>query len=243
MNDSTFSEGADVSRRGSFARLVITICLVAICGFADATCRAQSTPDIFSRLDKAAQSFKGATAAIQVTTHTGIINEDEIQVGTVVVRRYSRDEIQFQINFKGKGAQGMALREQTFQIYYPEANLVREYPVGKYRDLAQKLILLGFGMPGRELAANYEVNNLGAEQVQSQESIHLQLTPRAPDVLKQLSRVDLWISLKANCPIQQKFFMPSGDYRLATYSDIKINPHLSDTALDFPKEAKREFMK
>jgi hypothetical protein len=37
--------------------------------------------------------------------------------------------------------------------------------------------------------------------------------------------------------------MPSGDYRLATYSDIKINPHLSDTALDFPKEAKREFMK
>ena len=44
-------------------------------------------------------------------------------------------------------------------------------------------------MPGRELAANYDVNNLGNERLESQDSVHLQLTPRAVDVLKQLSRV------------------------------------------------------
>lgn len=224
-NESTFAAGADVARRSSSVRLATTIWIVALSSFAATTCRAQSTAEIFSRLDRAAQSFLGATASIQVTTHTKIIDEDEIQVGTVAVKRYSPDEIEFLINFTGRDAQGMALRGQTFQIYYPKANIVREYAVGKYRDLAQKLILLGFGMPGRELAENYEVQNLGGERVQSQDSVHLQLTPKASDVLKQLSRVDLWISLKTNCPIQQKFYMPSGDYRLATYSDIKINPH------------------
>ena len=173
-----------MARRSRFARVGPTICVFALCGFAATTCRAQSTAEIFSRLDQAARSFVGATAAIRVTTHTGIIDEDEIQVGTVAVKRYSSNEMQFLINFTGQDAQGIALRGRTLQIYYPKLNTVREYDTGKYKDLVQKLILLGFGMPGRELAANYEVSNLGAERIQSQDSIHLQLTPKAPDVLK-----------------------------------------------------------
>jgi outer membrane lipoprotein-sorting protein len=228
--------------RKSFNWRSLVVCALVVCSTAATICRAQSTAEVLSRLDRAAQSFQGAKASIQVTTHTKIIDEDEVQVGTVTAKRYSPGEIEFLINFTGRDTQGLALRGQIFQIYYPKANLVREYPVGKYRDLAQKLILLGFGMPGHELADNYEVVNLGGERVQSQDSVHLQLTPKASDVLKQLNRVDLWISLKTNCPIQQKFYMPSGDYRLATYSDIKINPHLSATALDFPKSAKRDRM-
>ena len=231
-----------MARRSRFARVGPTICVFALCGFAATTCRAQSTAEIFSRLDQAARSFVGATAAIRVTTHTGIIDEDEIQVGTVAVKRYSSNEMQFLINFTGQDAQGIALRGRTLQIYYPKLNTVREYDTGKYKDLVQKLILLGFGMPGRELAANYEVSNLGAERIQSQDSIHLQLTPKAPDVLKQLSRVDLWISLETNCPVQQKFYMSGGDYRLATYTEVKINPPLPASALDLPKAAKRERM-
>jgi hypothetical protein len=46
-------------------------------------------------------------------------------------------------------------------------------------------------VPGRELAANYEVSNLGSERIESQDSVHLELTPKAADVLKQLTRVDL----------------------------------------------------
>lgn len=232
----------NVARRNLFTGIGPTICVVALCGFAATTCRAQSTTEIFSRLDQAARSFIGATAAIRVTTHTQIINEDETQVGTVAVKRYSHNGIQFLISFTEPDAQAIALRGQTLQIYYPKLNTVREYDIGKYKDLAQKLILLGFGMPGRELAENYEVSNLGDERVQSQDSVHLQLTPRAQDVLRQLSRVDLWISLKTNCPVQQKFYLPSGDYRFATFSDVKVNPRLPASALDLPKGAKRERM-
>lgn len=231
-----------MARRSFFSGVGPQICVVALCGFTATTSRAQSTAEIFSRLDQAARSFIGATAAIRVTTHTRIIDEDETQVGTIAVRRYSHNGIQFLISFTGPDAQAIALRGQTLQVYYPKANTVREYDIGKYKDLAQKLILLGFGMPGRELAESYEVSNLGDERVQSQDSVHLQLTPRAQDVLRQLSRVDLWISLKTNCPIQQKFYLPGGDYRLASFSDVKVNPPLPASALDLPKGAKRERM-
>jgi len=223
--------------------LSLTVCVVAFCGTALNIGWAQSTTEILTRLDQAATSFAGATASIRVITHTGIINEDETQIGNVVVKRSSPHEMRFLINFAGPDAQAIALRDRTLQIYYPKLNTVREYDIGKYKDLAQKLILLGFGMPGRELGDSYDISNLGSERVESQDSVHLQLTPKASEVLKQLSRVDLWISLRTNCPVQQKFYMPGGDYRLVTYSDLKVNPpQLPTSALELPKGAKREQM-
>jgi outer membrane lipoprotein-sorting protein len=203
-------------------------------------CRGQSNADILSRLDRAAHSFSAATANIRVTTHTAIIDEDDTQIGTVAVKRYSPTEMHFLITFSGPDAQALAFRGQTLQIYYPKLNTVREYDIGKYKDLAQKLILLGFGMTGRELNANYHITNFGNEQVQDQDSVRLQLTPKASEVLKQLSKVDLWLSLKNHCPVQQKFYLPGGDYRLVTYSDVEIKPHLPESALDLPKAAKHE---
>ncbi|MGA7928510.1 MAG: hypothetical protein WCA20_21265 [Candidatus Sulfotelmatobacter sp.] len=226
--------------RSFLIRLSFSVCVLGLYGSAPQAAWAQSTVEILSRLDQAARSFTGATANIRVVTHTAIINEEETQIGTVVVKRYSKNELRFLMNFTGKDAQAIALRGRTLQIYYPKLNTVREYDIGKYKDLAQKLILLGFGMPGHELAANYDIRNLGGDRVESQDSVHLQLTPRAAEVLKQLSRVDLWISLRTNCPVQQKFYMPGGDYRLVTYSDINAVPHLPDSALDLPKAAKRE---
>ena len=223
------------------AKLTLIICIVVVSGAASGW--AQSTAEIFSRLDRAAPSFMGATATIRVTTHTAVINEDETQTGTVAVKRVGANELHFLINFTGENAQSVALKGKTLEIYYPKLNTIREYNIGKYKDIAQKLSLLGFGTPGRELAANYEVSNLGDERVESQDSVHLQLTPKAADVLKQLTRVDLWISVKNNSPVQQKFQMPGGDYRLVTYSNVAVNPgHLPASALDLPRNAKRERM-
>jgi outer membrane lipoprotein-sorting protein len=200
----------------------------------------QSNAEILSRLDQAAHSFTAVTANIRVTTHTAIIDEDDTQIGTVAVKRYSPTEMHFLITFTGPDAQALAFRGQTLQIYYPKLNTVREYDIGKYKDLAQKLILLGFGMTGRELNANYDITNFGNEPVQDQDSVRLQLTPKASEILKKLSKVDLWLSLKNHCPVQQKFYLPGGDYRLVTYSNVEIKPQLPESALDLPTAAKHE---
>jgi hypothetical protein len=58
------------------------------------------------------------------TTHTGIIDEDEAQVGTVAVKRYSCNEMQFLINFTGQDAQAIALRGRTLEIYWESSKLL-----------------------------------------------------------------------------------------------------------------------
>lgn len=241
MNEGIPAKAAFALERFSL-RAPLRLGAIAFIIASTVSAQAQSTTDIFSRLDQAAHSFTSATASIRVTTHTAIINEDDTQVGTVTVKRNSPKDMHFLITFTGQDAQSLAFRGDTLQIYYPRLNTIREYDITKYKDLAQKLILVGFGMAGRELAANYDIINLGDERIQSQDSVHLQLKPKAPEVLKQLSRVDLWVSLATDCPVQQRFYLPGGDYRLVTYSDVKVNPRLPASALDLPKGAKHERM-
>jgi outer membrane lipoprotein-sorting protein len=228
--------------RSSFARLSLTVFVVAFCGAATTTAWAQSTAEIFSRLDHAAQSFTGATARIQVITHTEIINENEKQIGTIAVKRHTPDEMHFLINFTGPAAQGIALRGQTLQIYYPKLNTVREYDIGKYKDLAQKLILLGFGMPGRELAANYDVSSLGGERVQSEDSVHFATDTKGVgsfEAVKQGRFVDF---AKDQLPSPTEVLYAEWRLSARQVLGVKVNGPVPACALDLPKAAKRERM-
>ena len=54
-----------------------------------------------------------------------------------------------------------------------------------------------------------------------------------------MSRIDLWVSPDNGCPVQQKFSLPDGEYRLNTFTDLQLNPKLSPADMDLPKDAKR----
>ncbi len=207
---------------------------------------AQSVAPVLARLDQTARSFTGVTAKLTSVTHTAVIEKDESDIGMIVVRRSSSGKLQVLLTFQGQSkndlGRSIALRDGKAEIYYPKLNVIHVYDLDKYRDAAEKFLLLGLGTSGRELAANYGIRNLGAEKVDSQATTHLELIPKLPDVSEHLTKVDLWISEKLGVPIQQKFYMRNGDYRLATYTDMNINPDLASSALDLPKGAKRERM-
>jgi len=202
----------------------------------------QSREELLLRLDNAARSFQGARANIQVITHTEVVNEDETQTGTIAIKKHSSNDLWFLMKFTGQDGRQIALRGRTLQVYYPKMNTTEEYDIGKYQDLAQELTLLGFGMSGRDLVQHYEIVSLVTDFVESQKSTHLQLKPRAEEVLKKVSRIDLWISLETNCPVQQKFFLSGGDSRLVKFPNVRLNPRLPDSALDLPKSATKQRM-
>jgi outer membrane lipoprotein-sorting protein len=200
---------------------------------------AQSVASVLSRLDQTAHSFTAATANIRAISHTAVIEEDDTEVGNIIMKRVSSERIHLLITFTGTSGRSIVLRDHTLEIYYPKLNLIQEYDIQKYGDVAQKLLLLGFGTSGHELASNYEIKNLGGENVGSEDTTRLELTPKAPELLKQLKKVELWISEKTGLALQQKFYMPDGDHRVVTYTNLKVNPVLSSSALDLPKGAKR----
>jgi outer membrane lipoprotein-sorting protein len=83
---------------------------------------------------------------------------------------------------------------------------------------------------------------LGPETLDGKPAERLELIPKSKAVLEHLKKFELWIS-DSGYPIQQKFYLPGSDYMLMTYSYMKINPDLPDTALKLhvPKNVKREY--
>ena len=195
--------------------------------------------EILARLDRSAPAFKAAQAAVRTVMHTAVINEDETQTGSMTIKKDAPRKLRFLIAFTGENAFTAVLGAQTVEIYRPKIGEIEEWDIRKYRDMAQRLFLLGFGTAGSELAENYEIHDVRQETIESQLTTHLELTPKSPDVLKQLKKVELWISEKNLCPVQQKFYLPAGDYRVVTFSNLQLNPNLPGSAFDLPKSAKR----
>jgi outer membrane lipoprotein-sorting protein len=60
-------------------------------------------------------------------------------------------------------------------------------------------------------------------------------------MLKLVTTVDLWIPEGKSYPIQEKPVFPSKDYRVLVYSNVKINPPLTnaDFELKVPADVKK----
>ncbi len=201
---------------------------------------------VLARMDASAAAFRSMSANIKRVSHTAAINEDSVDSGTIKLKRSRKGtpgDTRMIVDLTAPDRKTAALEGETFQIYLPKIKTVQIFDLGKKRNLLDQFLLLGFGTPGRDLSRAYATTFAGAENVEGHQAAHLQLIPKSPEVLKQLRKVDLWISDESGYPSQQRFNQPSGDYTLVTFSDLKVNPNLPDSALklQLPKGVKREY--
>ena len=198
--------------------------------------------EVLARMDATAAAFKGMTAKIRRVSHTAVIDEDNIDSGTVTLKRSKPKEVQMLVELTEPEVKSLAFQGRKLEIYFPKILTVQEYDLGKSRALLEQFLLLGFGSTGKELAANYTIASLGEETVGDKKAHRLELIPKSAEALQHLKKVELWIAADGGYPSQQKFFLAGGDYTLVTYTDVKLNPPLSDGALrlKLPKGVKRE---
>jgi outer membrane lipoprotein-sorting protein len=124
------------------------------------------------------------------------------------------------------------------QVYQPKIDQVTEYNPGKNRSDLESFLVLGFGGSGHDLLKSYEVKSLGSETVNGTEAAKLELIPKSPRLRNNIARILLWIDPARGVSVQQQFFEPSGDYRLAKYSDIQVNQKLPDNTFKLKTTAK-----
>jgi outer membrane lipoprotein-sorting protein len=203
---------------------------------------AQSLGDLLERMDKAAATFKGVSAKVRRIAHTGVINEDNIDQGSVLVKRAKAGELRLLIDITAPDAKTVAYQGRKVEIFLPKINTVQEIDAGKHRGLVEQFFLLGFGTSRKELEAGYTIKLGGTEEIAGQKGSRLELIPKSKDVQQYIKKVELWIA-DSGYPLQQKFYQSGGDYQVAVYSDLKINPDLPDSALrlKLPKNVKREY--
>jgi outer membrane lipoprotein-sorting protein len=189
---------------------------------------AQTLNEIMARMDKSAPQFKAMAADMKRDVHTAIVNDDSIDNGTIKVKR-EKSETRMLIELKGTDAKAVSLDGKEAWVYYPKIRTAQVYNVGEKKDLIDDFLLLGFGNTSADLMAKYEVSFKGVENIGGKSAGHLVLVPKSKEVLRRIKRADLWISDATGMPVQQQLFTSdSGNYMLATYSNMKLNPSASE---------------
>ena len=199
---------------------------------------ADTLDEALNRLDHAGSQFKSMAANFNYVKHTAIVNEDSPANGTIKIKRPKPGDLIGLLDFLAPDQKTVSLTGQTVDIYLPKLKTIQEYDLGKQKMLLEQFILFGFGTSRRDLEASYSVSYGGAETLGGEPTTRIVLHSKKPEVAQHLSMFELWISDKTGEPVQQKFYEPSGDYNVFTYSNMKINPSLSASDLQLHTQGK-----
>jgi len=194
---------------------------------------------VFARIDKGAAGFKGLTADMKRLHHVELVNANEVDEGTITVKKVKAGDVRILIKFTKPEPKTVMIGSGKAQIYTPKANEVQEADIKKHKGLINEVLLLGFGSSSSELKASYTIQLGGPDTVDGTATVRIELVPKNEEIRHSIKKCELWIP-ENGIPVQQKFYEGGGDYQIAIYSHIVLNPNIPDSAvkLDLPKGVK-----
>ena len=171
---------------------------------------------VLARVDQAAKTFKGMSADIVNTEYTSITDSKDVHPGTIKLLR-AKDGTHvlltrqdgLLLSFDGHKGQSYNLKTNTVDEKNMSSGTVDQY------------LLLGFGATSAQLKASYDVAYSGAEQIGNQQTSHITLVPKSPELRRDMKQAGLWIG-ENGLVAQQKIVRPDGDYQLFTYSHMTL---------------------
>jgi outer membrane lipoprotein-sorting protein len=194
-------------------------------------------------MDKTAVTFKGLRADMKKVAHNNVIDVDETDIGTITVKRGARPkDLQMLVDIKQPDAKRVLVTGSKAWFYIVKnPNEVQEYDLTrKFRGMLDQYLLLGFGSNSRDLRDAYAVT-LGqpaTETVAGETTTKIELIPKSKEMLAQVKKCELWISDSKGIVVQQKLHTGGGDYQLATYTNLVVNPSIGELKLDLPPGVK-----
>jgi outer membrane lipoprotein-sorting protein len=194
------------------------------------------TPDsdelqrVLSQMDKTAANFRTTQAAFVWDQYQKVVDEHDLQKGTVYFRR-AGNEIQMAAEITGSDSPKQVLfTDSKVEVYQPKIDQVTRYNTGKDRGTVESFLVLGFGGSGKDMLKSFDVKYIDAEKVDGADTAKLELVPKSPKGRNTFDHIWLWVDTARGVSVQQQLFEPSGDYRLAKYSDIQLNQKIPESA-------------
>ena len=205
------------------ARVVVWMLLAGMAGVAE------TPPDpsadlekILTQMDAMAASFKSAEADFVWDQYTKVVNETDTQSGKVYFRRSSK-ETEMAADISQPAQKYVLYQNSTVRVYEPRIDQVTVYNTGKNRADVESFLVLGFGGRGHDLEKSFEVSFQGYEDAGGVRAAKLNLVPKTAKGRNIFDHIVLWIDSARGVSVQQQFVEAQGDYRLAKYSNIKLN--------------------
>jgi outer membrane lipoprotein-sorting protein len=193
---------------------------------------------ILTKMDKTAANFRTTQANFVWNQYQKVVDETDTQTGTVYFRRPG-NEVQMAADITDAASPKYVLfTDSRVEVYQPKIDQVTRYDTGKNRATFESFLVLGFGGSGQDMLKSFEVKYIGTEKVNGVDAAKLELKPKAQKVRNTFDHIWLWIDPSRGVSVQQQLFEPSGDYRLAKYSDIQLNQKIPDAAFKLKTTAK-----
>jgi outer membrane lipoprotein-sorting protein len=206
---------------------------------------------VLKKMDTAAAGFRTTQAEFEWDTYEKVIDEiDDVQTGAIYYRR-SGKEIEMMADVKKEGSDLKSLKPEPkfvlfgngkVRMYQPKTDQITEFDLGKQRSDFESYIVLGFGGSGQDLLKAFSVTYAGPETINGIATAKLQLVPKSDKVRNTYKQIFLWIDLDKGISVQQQFFTPQGDYRLAKYSSIRINEKISEDVFKLKTTSKTQIL-
>lgn len=205
----------------------------------------QSNPErdrVLQQMDQTAANFRTTQANFVWDQYQKVVDEKDTQKGTVYFRRNGND-IEMAADVEDPAPPKYVLFSSSkVQFYQPKIDQVTVYNAGKDREALESFMVLGFGGSGRDMLKSFDVKYLGSEKVDGADAAKLELVPKSAKARNNFDRIWLWIDPARGVSVQQQLFAPSGDYRLAKYSDIQLNQKIPDSVFKLKTTSKTKFV-
>ena len=213
---------------------ISTLLLLATLAAAPVSSKEPLQP-ILARMDKGASEFKTMTAHVTYVTHTDVLNDDSRETGTIAMQKVGPNEVKSLIEFLTPDKRTVQFEKRLLRIYYPKMKTIQEWDLSKHGEQLDQFFMIGFGRSGTALAKDYDMTVVGTETLknaQGAQTIRLRLIPKLGEAHEYVKQLELWIPQTGDpYPLQEKISLPSGDYRLAIFNDLKTNTPLPPGAL------------
>ena len=182
---------------------------------------------VLDKMDAATAHFRSAEANFVWDQYQKVVDETDTQKGKIYFRR-TGNEVQMAADIREPNPRYVLFADSKIQIYQPGIDQITAYDTGKNRGELESFLVLGFGGSGHDLLKSFDIKYLGTEKLGGLQTGKLELIPKSQKVRNNFDRFILWIEPERGVSVQQQIFEPSGNSRLAKYSDIRINQKIAD---------------
>jgi outer membrane lipoprotein-sorting protein len=222
-----------VHERVHAGKTIAVFCLGMMISLAGSA-RAQSAPPassvdlqkVITELNTAAMKFTSAQADFSWDQFLAVVQESEIQTGTIYFER-KKGATRMAAELKqdnGKDAPKTVVYDGgEVNLYEPAIKQLTVMRAGANRGQWESFLTLGFGGSGNNLETNWKVSLIGSETMDGVQVAKLDLVPKEQKVLDMFTHVTIWVEPTRGISHKQVFYQPSGDLRTATYKNIRYN--------------------
>jgi len=202
----------------------------------------QDLEAILTRMDRASANFKSAQADFVWEQYQKVVDETDVQSGTIYFVRHSSDT-QMAADIKKPSSKYLVYSDSKIRLYQPNIDQITEYDTGKHKAEVESFMVLGFGGRGHDMKNAFQVSLDGLEVINGSPVAKLTLVPKEEKVKSMFAKITIWVDPDRDVSLKQQFLEPSGDYRTATYNDLKLNQKISSDVFKIKTTSKTTTVK